>query len=198
MLNSNNHAEYADIKNLSEAVKVFLEISPIIIAIIGVIVTLGSIQNTSHVIVLETVVILMLLIILALSLFSLQYSIKSSLKQIKILFTVLFLLQLALLIGVLTISKSTLFAYLYFFLLFLFSVTSYFMQRNLINLSYPPLYIYGYTMDLFFSTIFILLFIINSSSVYSLIPLILFFAFFGAFYSLTGRRIKQKFYSLPL
>ena len=87
MLNSNNHAEYADIKNLSEAVKVFLEMSPIIIAIIGVIVTLGSIQNTSHVIVLETVVILMLLIILALSLFSLQYSIKSSLKQIKILFT---------------------------------------------------------------------------------------------------------------
>ena len=197
MLNKDKRTISVNIKNLNEAVKVFLEISPIIIAVIGAMVTLGSIQNTSYKIVLGTVIILMLLIILALSLFSLQYSIKSNLMRVKILFTVLFLLQLALLLGILTISKSTLFAYLYFFLLFLFSITSYFMQRNLINLSDPGLYIYGYTMSLFFSTISMSIFIISSSSVYSLIPLILFFVIFGTFYSLTGRRIKQKFYSLP-
>ena len=79
MLNKDKRTISVNIKNLNEAVKVFLEISPIIIAVIGAMVTLGSIQNTSYKIVLGTVIILMLLIILALSLFSLQYSIKSNL-----------------------------------------------------------------------------------------------------------------------
>ena len=134
---------YLDVIGLTQSVKIILELSPIIIALIGIIVNFLVDVKTYHNILISYVIIVITLIFIALLIFATTYQIKSNRLKIRLLSIALFLTQTALLVGVIefAIFGIRLFGILFVILAYLFLVTNIVIRRKFIK--YPMYFSYS-------------------------------------------------------
>ncbi|MEM3205222.1 MAG: hypothetical protein QW458_03175 [Candidatus Micrarchaeaceae archaeon] len=123
-----------EIKNLTESVKIMLELTPIIIVIGGIIISLYNPNSSIKSLFVNWIIVTLTLILLELLVFAAHYAIRRQVTKVKLLFVTSFLIQLSLLLGLLAFSFALSgFAYVFILFLVLLPAYGYLSEKSLLN-----------------------------------------------------------------